>query len=284
MPLFTLGHSTTPKEKLIELFKCGKINVLLDCRSHPKARIVYYWRDGAKGLTKWVPELGIEYRHFWKLGGFEARHLEYQSQIPLVDVSMYTGKSFPREKLSAVLRDKMLITTDVVTKTGVYNGLYYGMTKEHVKDLKKSKTYILVGNHKIDKDEVISISSSADIETAVAEINKRPETEHIIMKKGGHDIQYFMTLQPFFEGIKEAVELAKDKNVAMMCTEPEWWRCHRGMISDFLWYKKIDTTHLRQSTMKEPVKIWKHSEVIGERLNRYYPEVKEAWDKVQINE
>ena len=38
----------------------------------------------------------------------------------------------------------------------------------------------------------------------------------------------------FKEGIKELLELASEKRIAVMCAEAVWWRCHRSVIADYL--------------------------------------------------
>ncbi|HEU6449535.1 MAG TPA: DUF488 domain-containing protein [Verrucomicrobiae bacterium] len=44
----------------------------------------------------------------------------------------------------------------------------------------------------------------------------------------------YMMTPPFHNGISRLLELAKSKRTAIMCAEAVWWRCHRGLISDFL--------------------------------------------------
>ena len=38
----------------------------------------------------------------------------------------------------------------------------------------------------------------------------------------------------FREGIKELLELARERRTAVMCAEAVWWRCHRSLIADYL--------------------------------------------------
>jgi uncharacterized protein (DUF488 family) len=38
----------------------------------------------------------------------------------------------------------------------------------------------------------------------------------------------------FKQGIKELLELATEKRIAIMCAEAVWWRCHRSVIADYL--------------------------------------------------
>src|SRR5882762_3194416 len=43
-----------------------------------------------------------------------------------------------------------------------------------------------------------------------------------------------MESEEFRQGIVELLALARDKHTAIMCAEAVWWRCHRGLIADYL--------------------------------------------------
>jgi uncharacterized protein (DUF488 family) len=43
-----------------------------------------------------------------------------------------------------------------------------------------------------------------------------------------------METDEFKEGIKVLLELAASSRTAIMCAEAIWWRCHRGLIADYL--------------------------------------------------
>src|ERR1700690_1191251 len=94
----------------------------------------------------------------------------------------------------------------------------------------------------------------------------------------------FTSISEIFDEAKELVELSKNMNVAFFCCEAAWWRCHRSQISDFLLFKGIDTyhimPHMRQKNKIKYVcgsKIIKHSNIIGNRLERYDQWVIDAW-------
>jgi hypothetical protein len=61
-------------------------------------------------------------------------------------------------------------------------------------------------------------------------------------------------------------------DLAVMCAEALWWRCHRSMIADFVVYGGGEVVHLQPQ--RTP-----HGTVSGERLGRYAPEVLAAWDR-----
>jgi uncharacterized protein (DUF488 family) len=43
-----------------------------------------------------------------------------------------------------------------------------------------------------------------------------------------------METEVFRKGVEELLELAGDARVAVMCAEAVWWRCHRGLLADYL--------------------------------------------------
>jgi uncharacterized protein (DUF488 family) len=45
-------------------------------------------------------------------------------------------------------------------------------------------------------------------------------------------------------GIKRLLGIAANANVAIMCAEAVWWRCHRGLISDDLMTRGIPVYHI----------------------------------------
>ncbi|HJP94605.1 MAG TPA: DUF488 domain-containing protein [Pyrinomonadaceae bacterium] len=44
----------------------------------------------------------------------------------------------------------------------------------------------------------------------------------------------YMETEQFKAGVEELLELAREKRVAVMCAEAVWWRCHRGLLADYL--------------------------------------------------
>ena len=43
-----------------------------------------------------------------------------------------------------------------------------------------------------------------------------------------------METEVFRKGVEDLLELARDAPVAVMCAEAVWWRCHRGLLADYL--------------------------------------------------
>jgi hypothetical protein len=93
-----------------------------------------------------------------------------------------------------------------------------------------------------------------------------------------------MTLPEFLEDCDRLVERGKKEDLGFMCCEAVYWRCHRSMISDYLAFRGVEVFHLQPHwRQKNKVKfvdgfrLMKHSDKIGNRLERYEPEIVECW-------
>lgn len=53
-----------------------------------------------------------------------------------------------------------------------------------------------------------------------------------------------METDEFKNGVRELLELASGKRVAIMCAEAVWWRCHRSLISDYLKAEGHEVIHI----------------------------------------
>jgi uncharacterized protein (DUF488 family) len=82
--------------------------------------------------------------------------------------------------------------------------------------------------------------------------------------------QWHTTTSEFLAAADELAELGGRRDLAIMCSEGVWWRCHRSMVADYLVASGRDAEHLQPRRVR-------HSAVIGDRLGRYEPAVLEAW-------
>jgi uncharacterized protein (DUF488 family) len=89
-------------------------------------------------------------------------------------------------------------------------------------------------------------------------------------EEGFANYQWHMTTEEFFAAADELAELGSRVNVAIMCAEAVWWRCHRSMIADYLVFAGSEVVHLQPRPTP-------HAQVMGDRLRRYDPEVLAAW-------
>jgi uncharacterized protein (DUF488 family) len=54
---------------------------------------------------------------------------------------------------------------------------------------------------------------------------------------------YMMTAE-FKTGVEELLEFSTRRNVAVMCAEAVWWRCHRMLLADALVARGADVQHI----------------------------------------
>ncbi|HEY8096853.1 MAG TPA: DUF488 domain-containing protein [Methylobacter sp.] len=102
--------------------------------------------------------------------------------------------------------------------------------------------------------------------------------------QGLYDYSWFMSLDEFRIGIQELIKRSQETNIAIMCAECQWWRCHRSMISDYISFTGNESIHItprfRQKNLVKFVdgnKMINHSQVIGDRLSRYDDRILQIW-------
>ncbi|MDQ5985939.1 MAG: hypothetical protein CSYNP_01657 [Syntrophus sp. SKADARSKE-3] len=66
-PVFSIGHSTTPLEKFIEILEVNEIKLVVDVRTIPRSR--HNPQFNKETLPGELDKAGIDYRHFPGLGG-----------------------------------------------------------------------------------------------------------------------------------------------------------------------------------------------------------------------
>lgn len=54
----------------------------------------------------------------------------------------------------------------------------------------------------------------------------------------------YMLTDEFRDGVKELLELARQKRTAIMCAEGLFWQCHRRLVSDFLVANGVTVQHI----------------------------------------
>jgi uncharacterized protein (DUF488 family) len=66
--VYTIGHSTHPPAELVKLLQLHAIEQVADIRSVARSR--RHPQFGSESLARWLPEHGISYEHFPRLGGW----------------------------------------------------------------------------------------------------------------------------------------------------------------------------------------------------------------------
>jgi len=59
----------------------------------------------------------------------------------------------------------------------------------------------------------------------------------------------------FRVGFEALLTLAAEHQVAIMCAEAVWWRCHRRIVSDYLLARGVEVRHILASGKIEPAKL-----------------------------
>jgi uncharacterized protein (DUF488 family) len=62
-----------------------------------------------------------------------------------------------------------------------------------------------------------------------------------------------METEQFQKGAERLLAVAGEAGpTAIMCAEAVWWRCHRGLISDYLKARDIEVMHILDANKVEP--------------------------------
>lgn len=111
------------------------------------------------------------------------------------------------------------------------------------------------------------------IKTLPSEADARQEFLPIVKpfwwNQGLLDYSWFMSIPEFLEGAKELIERSQAEDIAIMCCEGPYYKCHRSMIADYLVWSGSDCQHIPGKKM--------HSQMIGNRLERYELDIIKKW-------
>lgn len=106
--------------------------------------------------------------------------------------------------------------------------------------------------------------------------------------QGLWDYQFFLSIPEGVNGLRNLIERGSKENVVIVCSECQWWRCHRSMVSDALASAGVASFHVmpyfRQKNKVKyaaGTKSTNHFKVLGNRLERYEPDVVEAWEPLK---
>jgi uncharacterized protein (DUF488 family) len=78
----------------------------------------------------------------------------------------------------------------------------------------------------------------------------------------------YMETEQFHKGIERLLDLAsKSGPSSIMCAEAVWWRCHRGLISDYLKARGIEVMHILDANKIQPHPYTSAAKVVNGKLN-----------------
>lgn len=110
-------------------------------------------------------------------------------------------------------------------------------------------------------------------------LGQDPDFVSLWTSQGLHDYAWFEATGEFLRGLRT---LAQDygredqPNVAIVCSELLWWKCHRSMIADALGFFGVESFHVMPTTRSSKVSLHDPTP----RLGRYPKGVLDAWKEI----
>ena len=76
-----------------------------------------------------------------------------------------------------------------------------------------------------------------------------------------------METEEFKRGVRELLELAAKRRVAVVCAEAVWWRCHRSLISDYLKAAGHEVSHMLDEKKTEEHPFTSAAHIVDGKLS-----------------
>ena len=82
----------------------------------------------------------------------------------------------------------------------------------------------------------------------------RPDSRNTVWRNASfRGYADYMETAEFRKGVERLLDLANEVGpTAIMCAEAVWWRCHRGLISDYLRADGVGVIHITDAKKTEP--------------------------------
>ncbi len=77
----------------------------------------------------------------------------------------------------------------------------------------------------------------------------------------------YMETAEFREAIARLLAMARAERVAVMCAEAVWWRCHRGLIADYLKAAGHEVLHIGGNGVASPHPYTSAARIVDGRLS-----------------
>lgn len=77
----------------------------------------------------------------------------------------------------------------------------------------------------------------------------------------------FMETTEFAAGVARLMEAAKERHTAIMCSEAVWWRCHRGLVSDYFKVRGWEVLHIMSASKVEPHPYTSAANIVDGKLS-----------------
>lgn len=79
----------------------------------------------------------------------------------------------------------------------------------------------------------------------------------------------YMQTPEFDEALAQLIARSEERNVAIMCAEAVWWRCHRSLVADALLARGHDVAHIMPDGRIDAARLRDFAVVTGDRVT--YP-------------
>jgi uncharacterized protein (DUF488 family) len=95
-----------------------------------------------------------------------------------------------------------------------------------------------------------------------------PTSPHsALVNSGFRNYADHMDTEEFHQGVVELQAFATKMRVAIMCAEKLWWRCHRSLLSDYLFACcGVEIIHIVDEGKTEPHRLHRASRLVEGRL------------------
>ena len=82
----------------------------------------------------------------------------------------------------------------------------------------------------------------------------RPDSRNTVWRNASfRGYADYMETAEFRKGVERLLDLANEVGpTAIMCAEAVWWRCHRGLVSDYLRADDVGVIHITDAKKTEP--------------------------------
>ncbi|MGZ4982750.1 MAG: DUF488 domain-containing protein [Chthoniobacterales bacterium] len=78
----------------------------------------------------------------------------------------------------------------------------------------------------------------------------------------------YMETSEFADGVRRLLEMSDEIGpTAIMCAEAVWWRCHRGLISDYLKARGVEVIHIIDAKKSEPHPFTSAAQIVHGQLS-----------------
>ena len=82
-----------------------------------------------------------------------------------------------------------------------------------------------------------------------------PEINGYWTNQSFHNYADYAFSDAFRLGLSRLLELGRNRNCAIMCSEAVWWRCHRRIVADYLLHAGVAVFHLMGPARVEPAHL-----------------------------